>query len=121
MKENTDDRSTAKRKSISLLYSKARSSSKLSLNSSVEKLYEKDFMFKKLDLCQKSKASFLRGNQGINNDSLRIQSLKMQLKNMKKQTQNQKLIPSDFSNKNIFSTQAFYNKRSSLEMNMNQI
>lgn len=45
----------------------------------------------------------------------------MQLKNMKKQTQNQKLIPSDFSNKNIFSTQAFYNKRSSLEMNMNQI
>jgi len=78
-------------------------------------------MFKKLDLCQKSKASFLRGKQGINNDSLRIQSLKMQLKNMKKQTQNQKLIPSDFSNKNIFSTQAFYNKRSSLEMNMNQI
>ena len=60
MKENIDDKS-AKRKSVALLYTKARSSSKLSLNSSVEKLYEKDFMFKKLDLTQKSKASFLRG------------------------------------------------------------
>ena len=60
MKENIDDKSV-KRKSISLLYTKARSNSRLSLNSSVEKLYEKDFMFKKLDLTQKSKASFLRG------------------------------------------------------------
>ena len=87
MKENIDDKST-KRKSMSLLYTKARSSSRVSLNSSVERLYEKDIMFKKLDLTQKSKTSFLRGKTGVNNDSLRIQSLKMQLKNMKKQQQN---------------------------------
>lgn len=71
MKENIDDKS-ARRKSISLLYSKAKSSSRLSLNSSVERIYEKDIMFKKIDLTQKSKASYLRGKTGINNDSLRI-------------------------------------------------